>query len=60
MDSIEPLSVINGQTLTTSRTGAVSGVSIRHLVPINASTLGIIGAGGLGPEIGGEARKVRN
>jgi ornithine cyclodeaminase len=41
----EPLAILNGSVLTAVRTGAVSSVSIRHLTPETAQTLGIVGAG---------------
>lgn len=41
----EPLALINGRILTALRTGAVGAVSVKHLSPEHASTLGIIGAG---------------
>lgn len=41
----EVLALLEGSTLTAMRTGAVSGVSVRHLAPEGAHTLGIIGCG---------------
>ena len=41
----QPLALMNGSTLTALRTGAVGGVSIRHLAPESASAVGIVGAG---------------
>ncbi len=41
----EVLALLEGSTLTAMRTGAVSGVSVRHLAPAGADTLGIIGCG---------------
>jgi len=41
----KPLALVNGSKLTALRTGAVGGVSIRYLTPLNVRTLGIIGAG---------------
>ncbi|MBC8404418.1 MAG: ornithine cyclodeaminase family protein [Planctomycetes bacterium] len=41
----EILALMDGSTLTAMRTGAVSGVSIRHLAAENTSTLGLIGCG---------------
>jgi ornithine cyclodeaminase/alanine dehydrogenase-like protein (mu-crystallin family) len=41
----EVLALLEGSTLTAMRTGAVSGVSVRHLAPEGADTLGIIGCG---------------
>lgn len=40
-----PMALLNGRTLTAMRTGAVGGVSVRHLARKNAATLGVIGAG---------------
>ncbi|MCP4709997.1 MAG: ornithine cyclodeaminase family protein, partial [Planctomycetes bacterium] len=40
-----PQAVLNGAALTSMRTGAVGGVSIRHLAPDNAHTVGIVGTG---------------
>ena len=40
-----PLAILNGPALTALRTGAVGGVSIRHLAPANTQAFGIIGAG---------------
>ncbi len=39
------LSIMDGKTLTAIRTGAVTGVSARHLAPANAETLGLVGCG---------------
>ncbi len=44
-DTGSPLALLNGQVLTGLRTGAVGGVSIRHLAPRGARTAGIVGAG---------------
>jgi ornithine cyclodeaminase len=41
----EVLALLEGSTLTAMRTGAVSGVSVRHLAPKGAHTLGIVGCG---------------
>lgn len=41
----KPLAVLDGQTVTAWRTGAVGGVGIRHLADPDAHTVGIIGAG---------------
>jgi len=41
----EILALMDGSTLTAMRTGAVSGVSIRHLAAQSASTLGVVGCG---------------
>lgn len=40
-----PVALLNGPALTALRTAAVGSVSIRHLTPENAQSLGIIGAG---------------
>ena len=40
-----PVALLNGSVLTALRTGAVGGVSIRHLAPENTHAFGIIGAG---------------
>ena len=40
-----PLAVLDGQTVTAWRTGAVGGAAIRHLADKNARTVGIVGAG---------------
>lgn len=40
-----PVALLNGPVLTALRTAAVSAVSIRHLAPEGARSLGIIGAG---------------
>ena len=40
-----PLAVMDGQTVTAWRTGAVGGVGIRHLSRKDCRTVGIIGAG---------------
>ena len=44
-ESGEILALLDGQTLTALRTGAVGGVAVRHLCPADVETLGIIGAG---------------
>ena len=41
----EPKALLNGATLTALRTGAVGGVSIRHLARKDVRTLGVVGAG---------------
>lgn len=41
----KPLSIMDGQTVTAFRTGAVGGVGIRHLSRKDAHTVGIVGAG---------------
>lgn len=41
----KPLSIMDGQTVTAFRTGAVGGVGIRHLSQKDAHTVGIVGAG---------------
>ena len=40
-----PLAVLDGQSVTAWRTGAVGGTAIRHLADKDAHTVGIIGAG---------------
>ncbi len=40
-----PLAIMDGPSVTAIRTAAVSAVSIRHLAPECAKTLGIVGAG---------------
>lgn len=40
-----PLSVLDGQSVTAYRTGAVGGVAIRHLSRKDCRTVGIVGAG---------------
>jgi len=40
-----PLALLDGAALTGVRTAAVSAVSIRHLAPKNAQSVGIVGAG---------------
>jgi ornithine cyclodeaminase/alanine dehydrogenase-like protein (mu-crystallin family) len=40
-----PVALLNGPALTAVRTAAVGAVSIRHLAPDDAHTVGIIGAG---------------
>ncbi len=37
--------LMDGKTVTALRTGAVTGVSIRHLAPKGAETLGLVGCG---------------
>lgn len=39
------LALLDGKTLTALRTGAVTGVSVRHLAPEGAQTLGLVGCG---------------
>lgn len=41
----EPIAVLDGQTVTAWRTGAVGGVGIRHLSRKDCHSVGIIGAG---------------
>lgn len=41
----EILALMEGSTLTAMRTGAVSGVSIRHLASAGATTLAVVGCG---------------
>lgn len=43
-----PLAIMDGQTVTAWRTGAVGGVGIRHLSRRDARTVGIVGAGAQG------------
>lgn len=44
-DTGEILAILDGQTLTALRTGAVGGVGIRHTCPQNTERLGIVGTG---------------
>ncbi|MEG1971753.1 MAG: ornithine cyclodeaminase family protein, partial [Oscillospiraceae bacterium] len=41
----EPLAILNGQTLTALRTGAVGGVAIKHFSKETASAVGLCGCG---------------
>lgn len=41
----KPLAILDGQSVTAYRTGAVGGVGIRHLSRTDCKTVGIIGAG---------------
>ena len=41
----KPLAILDGQTVTAYRTGAVGGVGIRHLSRKDCHTVGIVGAG---------------
>lgn len=41
----EVLAILDGQTLTALRTGAVGGVGVRHLCPPDVERLGIVGTG---------------
>lgn len=41
----KPLAIIEGSSITAYRTGAVSGVAIKHLAKKNPKRVGIIGAG---------------
>jgi len=41
----EVLALLDGKTVTAIRTGAVTGVSVRHLAPSEASCLGLVGCG---------------
>lgn len=41
----KPLAILNGQSVTAYRTGAVGGVGIRHLSRKDCKTVGIVGAG---------------
>ena len=45
LETGKTLSVMDGQTVTAFRTGAVGGVGIRHLSRKDCHTVGIIGAG---------------
>ncbi|MFC1782841.1 ornithine cyclodeaminase family protein [Planctomycetota bacterium] len=45
IQSGKPLAILNGSVLTSLRTGAVGGVSIRHLTPDSVHTAGIVGTG---------------
>lgn len=40
-----PLSILDGQSVTAYRTGAVGGVAVRHLSREDCHTVGIVGAG---------------
>ena len=40
-----PLSILDGQSVTAYRTGAVGGVAVRHLSRKDCHTVGIVGAG---------------
>jgi ornithine cyclodeaminase/alanine dehydrogenase-like protein (mu-crystallin family) len=44
----EILALMDGKTITAMRTGAVSGVSIRHLAREDAQTVGLVGCGAQG------------
>lgn len=44
-DTGEVLAILDGQTLTALRTGAVGGVGIRHTCPADTKRLGIVGTG---------------
>lgn len=41
----EPLALLNAATLTALRTGAVGGMGVKYLTPVNVKTLGVVGAG---------------
>jgi ornithine cyclodeaminase len=41
----EILALLDGKALTALRTGAVTGVSVRHLAPDSVHTLGLVGCG---------------
>lgn len=43
--TLEPLAIYDAQSITALRTGAIGGISIRHLAPSDASSVGIIGTG---------------
>lgn len=40
-----PLAILDGAVITGLRTGAVGGVAVRHTVPDNVESLGLIGSG---------------
>lgn len=40
-----PVAILDGARLTAIRTGAVGGTAVRHIAPVNAVSLGLIGAG---------------
>jgi len=40
-----PVAILDGARLTAIRTGAVGGTAVRHITPVNAVSLGLIGAG---------------
>lgn len=44
----EIAALLDGQTLTAQRTGAVGGVAMRHLAPLDTESLGVVGAGAQG------------
>jgi len=44
----EILAMMDGKTITSMRTGAVTGTSIRHLARADASTVGLVGCGAQG------------
>lgn len=41
----EALAILDGPAITAMRTAAVGGFAVRHLSPVNASSLGVIGLG---------------
>ncbi|MDZ7739792.1 MAG: ornithine cyclodeaminase family protein [Bacteroidales bacterium] len=41
----EPLAILDGPAITAMRTAAVGGFAVRHLSPVDASALGVIGLG---------------
>ena len=43
-----PVAILDGARLTAIRTGAVGGTAVRHITPVNAVSLGLIGAGAQG------------
>lgn len=45
LETGKTLSIMDGQTVTAFRTGAVAGVGIRHLAKKDAHTVGVVGAG---------------
>lgn len=47
-ESGKVIGMIDGKILTSLRTGAVGGVSVKHLTPKNTTKLGLIGAGAQG------------
>ena len=56
----KPLAILDGQTVTAYRTGAVGGVGIRHLSRKDCHTVGIVGAGVQGFHLALYACKARD
>ncbi|MGI6643495.1 MAG: ornithine cyclodeaminase family protein [Bacillota bacterium] len=54
------LAILDGKSLTSTRTGAVGGVAIRHTTPDSVSSVGIVGAGTQGYTQALFACKARN